>query len=791
MKNTSLSTLLIVSVIAFSLISCGGGSSSKKKTSPTGGDGGAGDPITYTCTDTSYEPVHDVASLKAISDNMAGNYCLAKDIDLSQAGGESDFPLGWRSNSDITSFTGNFDGQNKTISNLVINADASGDLGLFAKIGGDTLSEIKDLELANFKVKGDSYVGALAGFAAGNMKITNVTVTNVASEAKSISTSYVGGLIGNISATSISITDSGVTGTVQAMGPHAGGLVGSLTGASITKSYSKAAVTASDNVGGLVGSVDNSAATAVTIEKSYATGAVSGESSIGGLVGHLKGKIDNSYALGAVIASVGEVGGVVGLMTSGSVSNAYAIGAVSGTSKGGVIGKFAGTGTVTNSYFDLEATTATSAIGEGTITPTPHAGVANKGDISEDTTTTPVVYRTVALPQNIIFDGWVEANWKFAEANWPILKWQSETLTAGDVNVMPLTCANTAYTPINDIAELKLVANDMAGNYCLVKDIDLAGVADGFPLGWKTGGNSIIPFTGNFDGENHTISNLTINKPTSEHIGLFAKLKDNSIKDLNLVDFKVTGRSYVGSLAGSVDDGHNNAISNVQVKNPIIDSQGHMRDPRWVTSYAGGLIGSIRAATVTNSSIIGGTVSGKGHTVGGLLGDTSGEILNSYATCAVNGDSSSVGGLLGSGLYITISNSYATGDVGGKDEVGGLVGQIHSTGGITNSYATGMVTASSDKGGLIGKLNNCKADKCNVTNSYFDKSGTNSGINAIGAGVGTIIGLVDVNGASDIGVVAGGGFQTIASPNDKIFVGWDATIWEIMAGAWPTFLHSK
>ncbi len=49
--------------------------------------------------------------------------------------------------------------------------------------------------------------------------------------------------------------------------------------------------------------------------------------------------------------------------------------------------------------------------------------------------------------------------------------------------------------------------NDLSGHYILTSDIDMTG------LNFSPIGNNSTPFSGIFDGNGHTISNLTINRP--------------------------------------------------------------------------------------------------------------------------------------------------------------------------------------------------------------------------------------------------------------------------------------
>jgi len=148
-----------------------------------------------------------------------------------------------------------------------------------------------------------------------------------------------------------------------------------------------------------------------------------------------------------------------------------------------------------------------------------------------------------------------------------------------------------------------------------------------------TDGFQGTPFTGEFDGNGHTISHLTIQGRA--YVGLFGCLEsDAKVKDLGVVDVKVSGDYPVGGLVG-----HNR-------------------------------FGSVTQCHST------GTVSGEAF-VGGLVGENAPEpkgfISHSYSTGAVSANDA-VGGLAGSSGG-TVSCSYSTGPVTGRGQyIGGLVG---------------------------------------------------------------------------------------------------------------------
>ena len=236
------------------------------------------------------------------------------------------------------------------------------------------------------------------------------------------------------------------------------------------------------------------------------------------------------------------------------------------------------------------------------------------------------------------------------------------------------------YFPCVEIAtvnQLDDIRNDMYGNYRLVADIDLAGA------GWTPIGTGTKSFNGVFDGNGHTIKNLSIDLPNQSYVGLFANSK-GIISNLQLENVQVTGKDYAGGLAGMA----HGVIMNCRVTGAS-NIKGAM--------YAGGIVGYNKAKTADASTL---NVTVKGDKfVGGIAGYSEGAINGSHATGDVAGSGNSAGGLTGYSSG-TISKSYATGNVRGGSYVGGLTGQ--STGTTSKSYAAGNVLGSSYAGGLAG-----------------------------------------------------------------------------------------
>ncbi len=283
-------------------------------------------------------------------------------------------------------------------------------------------------------------------------------------------------------------------------------------------------------------------------------------------------------------------------------------------------------------------------------------------------------------------------------------------------------------------------------------------------------------FVGFYDGMNHTISNLYINRPV-HYVGLFGKVMNGSIiENLTLIDANITGMWQVGALIGYC---MNSTVINCASENGNISGGsyrvGGLIGEMGVYTGSGGtselLFSYVTGTVFSTSEAVGGLVGRNifgfiyncfvsmdsivGHKwVGGLVGDNfNGTISYCNSMAEVYGDNSSVGGLVGYNEYSsTISYCSSEGSVMGNQRVGGLVGEnwansyiLNSystadvvgnwnwiggfigspgTGGIRNCYSTGLVVANGYPGGFSGSCNNI------FDNNFWDTetSGTTYGI---------------------------------------------------------------
>src|SRR5438128_5233419 len=195
----------------------------------------------------------------------------------------------------------------------------------------------------------------------------------------------------------------------------------------------------------------------------------------------------------------------------------------------------------------------------------------------------------------------------------------------------------TAYMLVNTATDLQIVNTSVSAPnaYALGRDIDAGSIANFAPLG-----STSAPLNTIFDGQGHTIGNLTI-KPsdsTTQNIGLFAS---------------------IGS-AGVVS---NLELANASVSaNPGVASQ-------WVGTLAGSNAGTI-SNVFASGQIDGGTVAGV--VAGGLVG--------------ANGSPA-----LGPGTIALSGADVSLGSAGINVSLGGLVGSTSSCSVSSSSYATGNV----------------------------------------------------------------------------------------------------
>ena len=262
-------------------------------------------------------------------------------------------------------------------------------------------------------------------------------------------------------------------------------------------------------------------------------------------------------------------------------------------------------------------------------------------------------------------------------------------------------------------------AQNAAACAVLTTNIDLTGEA------WTPIGSESNPYTGTFDGQNHTISGMTIENAES-YSGLFGNVT-GTVRDFTVTgSITITGSEAVSKVGGAVGSlGTNSAggtVSGVTSGVNITVSAGN--------DHIGGVVGSMpenSSPTVESCLYMGNiTVTVEAGSVAGVVGYIrTGTIQNcaNQGGISINtGGNGSVGGILGycNNGKIYIRNCYNSGSIAaeGTANVGAIVGQNKSTQATVSNCC--YLTGSADKG--QGQLTDDAAGTAVKTDEDF-KSG--------------------------------------------------------------------
>ena len=292
---------------------------------------------------------------------------------------------------------------------------------------------------------------------------------------------------------------------------------------------------------------------------------------------------------------------------------------------------------------------------------------------------------------------------------------------------------------IQDWHDLDAIRDNMHGRYILMNDLDsttagydeLASPTANEGKGWQPIGSTAAndAFVGSFDGRDHEIRDLSIDRPDESDVGLFGVVEVGGvIENIGAVNGSVTGYKDVGSLVGYDRGTVRNSYARGNVTGDL---------------NVGSLLG-VNGGTVGNSHSEG-SVTGRDG-VGGLVGRNEGTVSNSYSIDTVSGNHF-VGNLVGVNSG-TVSSSYAGGTVNGNSFVGGLVGG--NEGVVSKCYSTGSVAGDQYAGGLVGR--NLYGV---VSDSFWNTQTSGQGASAGGTGKNT-------TEMKDVDTFSGGGWDIVA-----------------------------
>ena len=255
-------------------------------------------------------------------------------------------------------------------------------------------------------------------------------------------------------------------------------------------------------------------------------------------------------------------------------------------------------------------------------------------------------------------------------------------------------------------------------NYRLTADIDFSKLTAAEQTKTKSIGRITYPFMGEFDGQGHTITGLTLSNNDSGlfwYTGATAYIHDLTIEGANVL--------FSDNAAVLV---HNNygRIEKCAVVNTNITAD--------TGAVLGGMVsrnyGIIRSSYVQGGTLTSNSLTATGHA--GFVGanETGGLIEGCWTSMAVNTTSEYAGGFVGLGYGGTIKNCFALGNVNARGYSGGFAGRsVYSGNAYENCYAAGVVTVSGEQGnGFIGGNKPDSAFQYDqskgVTNCYFNSA---------------------------------------------------------------------
>jgi len=564
------------------------------------------------------------------------HFILVSDIDMTQLDGSMVVPIG----SPGKPYSASFDGQDYIITGLTMTNPQQDKLGLFGCVGSESYGKaglLRNIHLQDARIYGRDDVGILAG------EVQDGDVLHCSTDGQVSGQMSVGGLIGTTRFGRGRV--DGCSSTAHVVGKEqVGGLVG-YNGHSIRRSFSRGSVFGVNTLGGLVG--NNQGA----VTSCYSESSVRGDDNCGGLLGSNNQYVLFCYASGPVVAN-NQAGGLIGQQTSGKTYW---------------------------SFWDTQSSGQSESAG----------GIGFSTEQMTDLHT----FRGWGYTRDWIIDPGRDYPRLVHENSPGVPALESAPYSGGQGTPSDPFRISTP----EDLALLAWYPADFNDSFVLTQDINMIDMdmSDFLPIACSS-----IPFSGVFDGNDHTIAHLQTSK------GLFSVVGDDSgagcVKNVHLLKPVVEGDSSVGALV-ALNDGR---ISYCSVEDAVVTA----------TMNGGGLVGfNGKHLEFCHSS---GLVQGQ-WSMGGLAGYNQGSLDACHSTAQVSGDKT-IGGLVGANRG-SVTACSARGLVQGTERVGGLIGynestrrQLHGAGAglpiemvpsttIRNCFADAQVQGNTQVGGLVGR----------------------------------------------------------------------------------------
>ena len=637
-----------------------------------------------------------------------------------------------------SAFKGTFDGGQYTISNLTFGTKAEPaeleNVGLFGDLGdGGVIRNVgvKDAVVYNYYT-GGQHIGLIAAGTGDSSVVENCWATGeITSNGGSTGDmySYIGGLVGGSGGKSLianSWADVNITSANKTSNNAVGGIVGGTTNYSLVincAAFGDISDTSDDTfsgVGGVVGYCDGAVYACysdMNLKSDYSSYEDGADAPIGGVVG------GTPYMAAAYNCYFNE--DAKQSYYNGDVDEPVAVG----------YDKLNG---YVSDNEHCEGLSATDIKGDAVLNKLTAA-------LEEDQLAAAQAwFKAQGLLKDVTLDNFLS----MTENGWN--GWEKGTdgypLPTGDSNVKP---EEPDYFESGDGSKAdpyvisteenlrKFAAATVSGKHTTTGNYYKLGADITLTSAWTP----IHNFAGSFDGDNHTISGMTIGTEASPlnktEVGFFDNLAANaSVQNLNItgaaIYAKTTGKldnTAGGVLAGAVKSAK---INNCTVQGSMVSvDAGNF-------AYTGGLLGKIEGDTYVTNSIadvpVNAVSTSNAVFAGGLIGNASKS--NLVVNCAAlgnvtaNGVSSktnniAVGGLIGYASFL-VENCYAAGNVTLTNTdttydayIGALIGNQAGGVAVDSHYDAGCVLTVNDAAAETVAVGNVKkwdsSDKNKIT----------------------------------------------------------------------------
>ena len=220
----------------------------------------------------------------------------------------------------------------------------------------------------------------------------------------------------------------------------------------------------------------------------------------------------------------------------------------------------------------------------------------------------------------------------------------------------------------------------------LAADLDMTGI-DYVPAGNTIASYPSTAFAGVFDGQGHTISNLSVASHSGEYsaAGLFGAIT-GTVKNVKLANVNISSDHYAGGVVGYISANTGASVQNCSVEGGSIKSTAHLKAGS-TTDYddgdkAGGIVGYITAVDYIDSCSVKNLTITAYRDLGAIVGCAAGSGTVKVTNCTV-----------GDNVLVVVDNShnYKNYTTNEAHNAGNFVGRKETSVNVDGSTGTAQI----------------------------------------------------------------------------------------------------